>query len=134
MDQEFVPTHTLTITTGAETTVYAVACVDEDWEPREPGPGAALVTREEWESACAASYALDADGVLRCNGSRVVGSWEIEAITSAGLAGEAEGHADRLLHDEDGIEIPAPYRAPRAWARADLAADYARHYNAARSE
>ncbi len=132
----FVPTHTLTI----NDTVTAVACVDENWDACEPGPGAQLVTREEWEAQGSVSYTIDDDGCLCCNGDAHGwgnGSWELSEITDAGLAGEAEGHEDRLhddgeICDEDGVEIPATTRAPRAWARPDLAEDYRRHYRAAR--
>lgn len=136
MTAAFVPTHTLTINNA----VAAVACVDEDWTPCEPGPGAQLVTREEWEAEGSVSYTIDEDGCLCCNGDAHGwgnGEWALTEITSAGVAGEAEGHEHRRhddgeIRDEDGVEIPAPDRTRRAWSRPDLAADYERHYRAAR--
>ena len=136
MASTFIPTHTLTI----NNVVTAVACVDDAWDACEPGPGVQLVTREEWEAEASVSYTFDADGdTLLLNGDayKVAGSWSLVEITSAGVAGEAEGHEDRRhddgeIRDEDGVEIPATPRAPRAWAREDLAADYRTHYAAAR--
>ena len=137
MTTAFVPTHTLIIN-GA---ITAVACVDGDWDVCEPGPGVQLVTREEWEAEGSGSYTLDTDGdTLLCNGDAHGfgnGAWFIDAITSAGVTGEAEGHEDRRhddgeVCDEDGVEIPATPRAPRAWASKALAKDYRRHYYAAR--
>jgi hypothetical protein len=131
----FVPTHTLTINKA----VTAVACVDDDWQACEPGPGVQLVTRDEWEAEGSVSFTLDDAEILLCNGRPypVNGSWELVAITSAGIAGETEGHEDRRhddgeVRDEDGIEIPARSRTPRAWASESLAADYRAHYCAAR--
>lgn len=137
MSTAFVPTHTLRI----NGTVTAVACVDANWDACEPGPGAQLVTREEWEAEGSVSYTLDDDGdTLLCNGDAHGfgnGSWFLDAITSAGVAGEAEGHEDRRhddgeICDENGLPIAAPTRAPRAWANKALGADYRRHYSAAR--
>lgn len=143
MNNAFAPTHTLAITIGGHTTYTAVAVLRDDWTEtdHEPGPGDQLVTREEWEAEGSASYTLDDDGCLCCNGSAYGwgnGEWSLTEITSAGLAGEAEGHEDRRhddgeIRDEDGVEIPATPRAPRAWASESFAADYRRHYSAARS-
>jgi hypothetical protein len=132
----FVPTHTLTINGD----VTAVACVDDDWTPCEPNAGAQLVTREEWEAEGSVSCTLADDGnTLQCNGDPwgIIGEWALDAITSAGVAGEAEGHEDRRhddgeVCDEDGAPIAAAPRAPRAWANEALAADYRAHYSAAR--
>ena len=136
MTTQFAPTHTLTINGQ----ITAVAVVDDDWQSREPGPGVQIVTREEWEAEDSVSYALDADERLCCNGSTGGwgnGEWSLDAITSAGIAGETEGHEDRRhddgeVLDEDGVEIPARSRAPRAWSTERLAADYRAHYRAAR--
>lgn len=84
----FKPTHILVTTVGSFTTRTPVAVVDEDWSACEPGPGAQLVTAEEWESEGSASYTLDADECLCCNGSPTGwgnGSWELIEIADANM-------------------------------------------------
>jgi len=137
---KFQPTHLLTIAVGGVSTRDAVAVVDEDWQPCEPGPGSQLVTREEWEAQGSVSYTLDEDEQLCCNGDAYGwgnGEWTLDALSDAGRLGAEHGAEDRThddgdVCDEDGVPVPAAPRARIAWASESLASDYRAAYAAER--
>lgn len=140
MTTEFKATHLLSITVGGETSHDCVAVVDAEWDACEPGPGAQLVTREEWDGADSPSYTLDDDGRLCCNGDAHGwgnGEWSLVALSDAGQLGAEHGAEDRAhddgeVCDDDGVAIPAAPRARIAWASDALARDYRTAYAAER--
>lgn len=80
---EFQPTHTLSITVDGLTLPQPVAVVNASWELCEPGPGALLVTVEEWAAEGGVSFSLDDEQRLCCNNDPHgwgVGSWELKPL------------------------------------------------------
>ena len=73
----FQPTHTLTINGRNE----VVAVFNSDWQPCDPEAGSILLTEQEYNADCWASYQLNDDGCLTCNGSLVIGEWWLTEVT-----------------------------------------------------